>query len=284
MKPFAIAGLQLALETRDNLERVLDKTRVALERFPWIEMVVLNELGVCGPSVDAAEALPSDAETRLADLSRDLGIWLVTGSLFEKVGNEIFNTTSVINPAGEVVCRYRKMYPFYPYEKGVTQGRDIVTFDVPDVGRFGISICYDMWFPEHSRALVMDGAEIILHPTMTNTQDREIERAIVRATAAQNQTYVIDVNSCGAQAYGKSIIVGPEGEIIHEAGEIEEIMLVEVDLDRVRRTRERGLMGLGQPLKSYRDAGHTYSNAANDTSSEFLDSLGPLIMPERGRH
>lgn len=284
MKPFAIAGLQLSLETRDNLERVLSRTRVALARFPWIEMVILNELAVCGASVDTAEALPSDAEKQLADMSRELGIWLVTGSLYEKVGNEVFNTTSVINPGGDVVCRYRKMYPFFPYENGVTEGQDTVTFDVPDVGRFGLSICYDMWFPEHSRALAMDGAEVILHPTMTNTQDRDIERSIVRATAAQNQAYVIDVNSCGAQAYGKSIIVGPEGEIIHEAGEIEEIMLVEVDLDRVRRTRQRGLMGLGQPLKSYRDAGHTYGGAANDTSSEFMDSLGPLTMPTRGRN
>ena len=67
---------------------------------------------------------------------------------------------------GEVVGRYDKIFPFYPYETGVTGGDEFLIFDVPDVGRFGITICYDMWFPETSRTLAVQGVEVILHPTL----------------------------------------------------------------------------------------------------------------------
>ena len=175
------------------------------------------------------------------------------------------------------------MYPFYPYEQGVEAGKEICVFDIPDVGRFGVSICYDMWFPETIRAMALKGAEVIIHPTLTNTRDRDVECAMVRANAAQNQCYMIDVNGAGQLAYGNSLFAGPEGEIIHAAGTSEEIMVVEIDLNLVRRTRERGLMGLGQPLKSYRDAGHKFEHEETDYKSEVLKNLGPLVVPTRGK-
>lgn len=241
-------------------------------------MVVLSELAICGGVPGQAEPLPSNTEQKLCTLARELGIWFIPGSLYEKRDGKVYNTSPVINPDGEVVSRYSKMYPFYPYENGVEGGKEICVFDIPDVGRFGVSICYDIWFPETSRAMIAEGVEVILHPTLTDTQDRDVELSIVRATAAQNQCYVIDVNGAGEQAWGKSQFVGPEADIIHSAGTGEEIMLVDVDMGRVRRTRERGIMGLGQPLKSFRDAG-----MFNSRSSEYLNNLGPLEIPTRGK-
>ncbi|NVJ69868.1 MAG: carbon-nitrogen hydrolase family protein [Alphaproteobacteria bacterium] len=281
MTPFAIAGLQLELGASGNLDTVIKKTRVTLLRYPWVQMVVLSELAICGGGTATAEPLPSDTENKLAALARELGIWLVTGSLYEKCDGKVYNTVSVLSPEGEVVTRYRKLYPFYPYEKGVEPGAGICVFDVPDVGRFGLSICYDMWFPETSRALVCAGAEVILHPTLTNSADREVERAMVRATAAQQQCYVIDVNGAGEQAYGRSLWAGPDGEVLHSAGESEEIIAMEIDLDRVRRGRERGVLSLGQPLKSYRDAGHVFANEQSADRQAYLNSLGPLAVPGR---
>jgi predicted amidohydrolase len=279
MTHFAIAGLQLDLPERQNLDLVLDKTRLTLQRFPWVQMVVLSELAICGANPNRAEALPSDTERQLCKLAKELGIWYLPGSLFQAKDELVFNTMPVINPQGDVISRYAKMYPFYPYEKGVAEGQRVCTFEVPNVGRFGVSICYDIWFPELSRALIQQGAEVILHPSMTNTQDRDIEQAIVRATAAQNQCYVIDVNGAGEQGYGKSCLAGPDGEVIHAAGSGEEIMLVDVDFARIRRSRERGLMGLGQPLKSFRDAGHDFTSME---TQDFLATLGPLEVPQRG--
>jgi len=281
MTHFAIAGLQLELASNDNLDLVIKKTRTTLTRFPWVQMVVVSELAIFGAALSAAESLPSRAENRLCALANELGIWLVPGSLYEKADGKIYNTAPVINPAGKVVTRYRKMYPFYPYEKGIEAGQEICVFDVPEVGRFGLSICYDMWFPENSRAMVSEGAEVILHPTLTNTPDRDVELSIVRATAVQNQSYIIDVNGAGDQGWGQSQLVGPEGDIFHTASSTEEIMLIEVNLDRVRRTRERGIMGLGQPLKSFRDGGHVYPQEGLQNHATYLDSLGPLTLPKR---
>lgn len=276
MSNFSIAGLQLSLATHDNLDLVIKKTRKTLARYPWVQMVVISELAICGGLPGTAEALPSNTEQKLCALAKELGIWFVPGSLYEKRDGKVYNTATVINPGGEVVTRYSKIYPFLPYEKGVEGGKDICVFDIPNVGRFGVSICYDIWFPETSRAMAFDGVEVILHPTLTDTQDRDIELSIIKATAAQNQCYVIDVNGTGEQAWGKSIFVGPEADVIHSADRGEEIMLIDVDLTRVRRTRERGILGLGQPLKSFRDAGLFV-----DKPSKFLDSLGPLSVPSR---
>lgn len=282
MTHFAIAGLQLNLAPSSNLDLVVKKTRMTLARFPWVQMVLVSELAICGASPTSAEPRESKTEKTLCALAKELGIWFVPGSLFETSDGKVYNTSPVINPDGEVVARYRKMYPFYPYEKGVEAGNDICVFDVPNVGKFGLSICYDLWFPEHSRALVTEGAEVILHPTLTNTQDRDIECSIVRATSAQQQCYVIDVNGAGEMAWGNSQLTGPEGDIIHKAGTTEEVMLVEVDMARVRRTRARGIMGLGQPLKSFRDAAHAYPQEGMANRGVYLDKMGALEVPTRG--
>lgn len=282
MQPFSIAGLQLELPNKGNLDQVSKRIRTATARYPWVQMVVLSELAICGAGTDGAEPLPSNTEGHLGKIAKAESIWLVSGSLYEKRDGKVYNTATVFNPEGEVVTRYRKMYPFYPYEAGVSEGQDICVFDVPGVGRFGLSICYDIHFPELSRAMATAGAEVLIHPTLTNSSDRDVELAMIRATAAQQQMYVIDVNGAGEQGYGRSMFAGPEGEILYQATSTEEIIALEIDLERVRRARERGLLGLGQTLKSFRDAGHRYPQEGLANRAEYLDRLGPLEMPRRG--
>jgi len=224
--------------------------------------------------------MPGPSEAFFCALARKHRVWLIPGSLYEVRDGSIYNTAPVIDADGEVIARYRKMFPFLPYEKGISAGQHCVVFDVPQVGRFGMSICYDMWFPETSRTLAWMGAEAIIHPTLTNTLDREIELPIARASAAINQCYFFDVNSAGRLGYGRSIIVGPEGEVIYEAGVGQEFIPIEIDLDRVRHTRHRGVRCLGQPLKSFRDADlrfPVYQQGAS--ASPTLRELGPLTMP-----
>lgn len=279
-KHFGIAALQLHLAEADNLELLLKRIQKTKLRFPWVEMVVLSELAVRGIGVQHARELPSPEEEAFCRAARELGIWLVPGSIYEKCGSAVFNTTPVINPDGEVVGRYRKIYPFLPYEKGVTGGDQFLVFDVPEVGCFGVSICYDIWFPETTRALTWLGAEVIIHPTKTDTIDRKDELAIVRASAVTNQCYVVDVNSVGTQGVGRSIIVGPEGEVIHEASVEEEVIVFEVDLAKVKHVRERGMKGLGQTLKSFRDGRVRYPQYEDGAVSPALEKLGVLKIPD----
>lgn len=282
MSHFAIAGLQLELSAQDNLPLVRSELVRLKQRFPWVDMAVLAELSLFGTSKDRAQPLPGPVEQDLCRIARELDLWLIPGSLYERDGDRIFNTTPVINPGGEVVARYRKMFPFLPYETGVTPGADFVVFDVPGVGRFGVSICYDMWFPETTRTLAWLGAEVILHPSLTNTIDRDLELAIARTNAAVNQCYFFDINCAGKLGYGRSVVVGPDGNVLHQAGPTHEIIPVEIDLEVVRRSRRRGLLGLGQVLKSFRDTEVQFAPyRSGPASSAALASLGPLRVPGR---
>ncbi len=283
MKPFAIAGLQLALSGHgNNLPRMQERLDYLMAVFPWVQMVVFSELAACGPSHHLAEPMPGPAEETFREWARKHRLWLVNGSHYEQFEGRVYNTTSVIDPDGEMVGRYRKMFPFLPYETEVEAGDQFLVFDVPEVGRFGVSICYDMWFPETSRTLAAMGAEVILHPTLTTTIDREVELAICRATAASNQCFMVDINGAGDVGNGRSLICGPAGEVLHQAGSSEELIPLEIDLDRVRRGREVGLRGLGQPLKSFRDstiAFPIYQPGGQRTA--YLESLGPLVRHDR---
>jgi predicted amidohydrolase len=245
-------------------------------------MVVLPELASFGTLLSRAEVLPGPTERHYARLARELGIWLLPGSLYERQRGRVFNTVPVINPAGRVVARYRKMFPWCPYEQGVTPGRDFVVFDVPRVGRFGVSVCYDGWFLEVSRSLAWLGAEVILHPTLTSSIDRDFELAVARTNAGTNQCYFIDINVTGGLGTGRSIACGPGGEVIHQAGSGREIIALELDLDYVRRCRRNGWNGLGQPLKSFRDSTVRFpAYGASRGRSPALAGLGPLGVRER---
>ena len=123
----------------------------------------------------------------------------------------------------------------------------------------------------------MAGAELIINPTLTPTQDREIETVMVRATAAQQQCYYIDVNSVGEQGCGQSIACDPEGNVLHISNDLEDIFTVEVDFDFVRNSRKNGIMGLGQNLKSYRD--NPFSAMIKEKRNKnYLESLGELTQ------
>jgi predicted amidohydrolase len=280
MSLFSIAALQVDLPFGDNRDRLEKETARVLTRFPWVSMVVFPELCSFGPGLSFAEAMPGPTEARYQALAKKNNVWLIPGSIYERVGDDIFNTTPVINPAGEVIARYRKMYPFLPYEKNVNHGTEFVVFDVPEVGRFGVSICYDGWVPETTRALVWKGAEIIIHPTMTGTIDRPQELIIAQANAITNQCYFVDVNAAGQLGNGRSIIVGPEGEIVHQSGEAGEQIPFTVDLNRVREVRKSGTLRLGQILKSFRDTPIVFPCYRGQyEESPALAGLGPLSMP-----
>jgi predicted amidohydrolase len=283
MTPFAIAGIQMPVSAEtENVTAMGRRLSHLMHRFPWVQMVLFSELAAFGPSPKHAQPLPGPAESAFCEMAARYHVWLVPGSLFERREDGIYNTAPVIDPAGTIVARYSKMFPFQPYEIGIRPGTEFAVFDVPQVGRFGISICYDMWFPETTRQLAALGAEVILHPTLTDTVDRDVELPIARANAAINQCYFFDVNGIGDGGTGRSIIVDPSGHVIHEAGAGPEFIPVEVDFDRVRRERERGVRGLGQTLKSFRDRAVSFPVYDRSEATEaYLRGLGPLVKPAR---
>jgi predicted amidohydrolase len=285
MTPFAIAGIQMHVAAvHDNVEPMRHRLDVLMARFPWTQMVLFSELAPFGPLPRYAQPFPNQQIEHFCVDARRHGVWLIPGSMFEKGDDgKIYNTSVVISPEGQVVAKYRKMFPFRPYESEVEAGTEFCVFDVPDVGRFGLSICYDIWFPETTRQLTSQGVEVLLHPVLTGTTDRDAELAIARATAAQFQCYVFDVNGLGAGGVGRSCVVDPSATVLHQSAGQEDMFPIEVDLDLVRRQRAAGMKGLGQVLKSFRDRSADFPvYDRNSGSDDFLQSLGPLEMPTQG--
>ncbi len=285
MTPFAIAGVQMHVAAlHSNVEAMRHRLEVLMARFPWTQMVLFSELAPYGPLPRFAQPLQNEAIDQFrADAARH-NIWLIPGSMFEKTADgRTYNTSTVIAPDGSIVANYRKMFPFRPYEAEIEAGSEFCVFDVPEVGRFGLSICYDIWFPETTRQLTAQGVEVLLHPVLTGTTDRDAELAIARATAAQFQCYVFDVNGLGAGGVGRSCVVDPSAVVLHQSAGQEDMFPMEIDLDLVRRQRETGIRGLGQVLKSFRDRPVDFSVYDRASGADgYLQSLGPLTMPGQG--
>lgn len=223
-------------------------------KCPELEMLVYPELHLHSvddlPAEQRSSALRQKAVDRnsafVADIGRiaaDHGIWLCPGSVGEITDDgSFFNTQLLFSPTGELVSAYRKMFPWRPHEPH-RPGTEFVVAPIPDRGSFGLSICYDAWFPEHSRHLSWMGAEAILNIVKTTSQDREQELVLARANAIVNQVYVLSVNCAEPVGRGRSIAVDPEGFVLGEAGLSEDTIVVRVNPARVRRVRDFGTAG-----------------------------------------
>ena len=159
-----------------------DEVKAALDDQPHSKLVVFPELHLFGdgnPDQQRTEVLQASAEPldgprvkELRQLAADLGIWLVPGSVCERgPEGQLFNTQLVLSPEGELAGYYRKIFPWRPFEP-YDPGDRFTTVDLAGIGRVGLNICYDAWFPEVSRQLAWMGAEVILNVVKTTTPDR----------------------------------------------------------------------------------------------------------------
>lgn len=244
----------------DDFERDVAET---LRNHPSIELLVYPEMHLCGtehlPEEDRPGALESAAvlldDAYVSELGRIAsrhGVWLCPGSIGERGPNgEFFNTQVLFDPEGRLRASYRKMFPWRPDEPH-RPGTEFVVQDLDNAGVAGLSICYDAWFPEHSRQTAWLGAEFVLNIVKTTTPDREQELVIARANAIVNQNYTMSVNCAAPVGRGRSIAVDPEGFVIAEAGLGEQTLVVEFDRSRLAEVRARGTVASSRPWAQFR--------------------------------
>lgn len=265
MRTLSIAAIQTAAVARDvdaTWAQFETQVRKVVAIRPHVDLVVVPELLLAAPApmlVDdpdfderAATTIPGPLTDRLGVLARELGVWLVPGSLVERDGDVLYNTAVAISPQGEIAARYRKLFPWRPYEE-LQPGREFTTFEIPGIGRVGLAICYDGSFPEVARQLAWLGAEVIIQPTLTTTRDREMEVVMARSNAFANQVFVVNLNGAAPSGVGESVIVDPEGTIMQHASGGEEVLFAVLDLDRVAQVREYGTFGLNRPWAQLAD-------------------------------
>jgi formamidase len=287
---FGIAGVQMSVVAQDveaTFEKMSDVAINIHKSFPWVNMIVYHELVVPGlvqfvtPDdlnwwKQNSGPVPGPQTDRLCELARKIRRWLIPGSMWELADGKLYNTSVVISPEGQIVAKYRKMFPWLPYEAGTAPGDSFCVFDIPNIGRFGLCICYDMWFPEMTRQLAWLGAEVIIQPTLTPTSDRQLELVMARANALFNQCYFFSINGVGEWGGGRSTIIDPDGRILQEAGTSQTFLTEMIDLDHTARTREFGTLGLAQTLKQLRDSGHTFPMYAGKMPPESFGNLSEL--------
>ncbi|QCO97284.1 carbon-nitrogen hydrolase family protein [Arthrobacter sp. 24S4-2] len=240
-----------------------DEVKTALEAQPHSKLVVFPELHLFGdsnPDQQRTEMLQASAEPldgprvkELKQLTADLKIWLVPGSVCERgPEGQLFNTQLVLSPEGELAGCYRKIFPWRPFEP-YDPGDRFTTVDLPGIGRVGLNICYDAWFPEVSRQLAWMGAEVILNVVKTTTPDRRQELVLAKANAIVNQVFVVSVNCAGPTGMGLSLIVDPEGNTVAEAPDDGPALLTaELDLSAVEHVRRHGTENLNRPWSQFR--------------------------------
>lgn len=264
--------------TLENFERTVRKTKA---QFPWVDLIFTGEL-LLQPYgkknwKDTAIKIPGDLTERLATLAKEVGCWLVPGSFLEEDASDIFNTAIVFNPDGEIVAKYRKIFPWMPFED-TSWGSDFVVFEIPGITKVGLVICYDLWFPELFRTLAWMGAEVILQPSATYTPDRDAEIVLTQAQAIMNQCYVLNTNIISQTGGGRSIFADPEGRVLQYVGTHEEIMTEVIDLDKVAWVRQNGSFGITPVWKSIRDSplGGRFPQYENMKEGEIFKDLGKL--------
>ena len=233
---------------------------------------------------DRAEPIPGPSTTRLAALAKRHGVVLVS-SLFEKRATGLYHNTAVVFDAdGSTAGKYRKMHiPDDPgfYEKFYFTPGDLGFTPIDtSVGRLGVLVCWDQWYPEAARLMALAGAELLLYPTAIGwdpddaqdekTRQRDAWVLSHRGHAVANGLPVLACNrvghepsplgTAGIDFWGNSIVLGPQGELLAEAGTTPTLLLAEVDMQRseqVRRIwpflRDRRIDAYGDLVKRYRD-------------------------------
>ena len=256
-------------DTKDNILRLGEGITDLAKR--GAQLIVLQELHntlyFCQTEdvdlFDLAETIPGPSTKLYRELAKKLGV-VIVASLFEKRAAGLYhNTAVVIESNGEIVGKYRKMHipddPAY-YEKFYFTPGDMGFHPIQtSLGKLGVLVCWDQWYPEAARLMAMQGAEMLIYPTAIGYADNDTPeeqqrqrmawQTVMRGHAVANGLPVIAVNrvgfepdpsgqTAGIQFWGTSFVAGPQGEILYEAStDDEESIIVEMDMDRSEQVR-----------------------------------------------
>lgn len=279
-------------DARNNIDRLKEKISSAAQQ--GAELIVLQELHnslyfcqVEDPAVcDLAEPIPGPSTDEFGELAKKLGVVIVL-SLFERRAAGLYhNTAVVIEKDGTIAGKYRKMHipddPAY-YEKFYFTPGDLGFNPIQtSLGKLGVLVCWDQWYPEAARLMAMAGADLLIYPTAIgwestdpdDEKNRQLNAWVIsqRGHAVANGLNVISVNRTGhepdpsgqtngIQFWGNSFVAGPQGEILWQAGNtFEGVYIQEIDLKRseeVRRMwpffRDRRIDAFGDLTKRFID-------------------------------
>lgn len=254
MKDGKVALVQM--DSRSNREKNLKtmENRIREAARKGAGLVVFPEtVEYIGPDMSGhSSAVPGEITEKFSRMARENGVWLHAGSITEKCGERSCNLSMMFSPEGRCTARYRKLHmfdvevedgPSYRESENISRGEQVCLADT-DIGRIGLSICYDLRFPQLYRLMADNGAEILLVSANFTAPTGEAHwETLLRARAIENTCYVLACGQCGQKdafaAYGHSMVIDPWGRILARAGEQEEIIYAELSADVLEKTRKQ---------------------------------------------
>jgi deaminated glutathione amidase len=256
-----VAVCQMQAGSDDPAENVATAVRLLHEAADGgADLAALPELfafyGSPTRSREIAEPVPGPLTERLSEVARTRSMWVLAGSMQEAADGHVYNTSTLFDRGGELVARYRKIHLFdvdipgqapFRESKLFTPGTQLVTHET-DLGRLGLSVCYDLRFPELYRGLVALGAEVLAIPSAFTFVTGEAHwEVLVRARAIEDQCFVVAPGQWGTwgssgddrRCYGNSMVVDPWGRVLARAPTDGDVVCVaEIDLSELRHVRQ----------------------------------------------
>ncbi len=241
------SAIQIANTSNSKAEK-MSRALDLIEQAPASDLYILPELWPSGAFdyerfADDAESIDGPLVERFREEATSRKAWIHMGSFIERDADGLYNTSILINSDGEIAAAYRKihLFGFESKERELLRaGNRPVCVDAP-WGRVGLATCYDLRFPELFRRLLDDGAECFLVASAWPLVRLDAWRLFNQARAHENLAFLLSANSAGnsgaLQMGGHSMAVDPTGLVLAEAGEDEQVLTVEIDLEKVSQVR-----------------------------------------------
>jgi predicted amidohydrolase len=252
----ACAQMRSTADVQENLLAAGALAREAKNKGASLVLLPENATSVAGDNaIRLKNSFPENEHLALpffSALSKELGIWLVAGSLSVLAGKDkIHNRSLLFDPSGNVKARYDKIHLYdaaplpnevYKESELILPGRQAVLADTP-LGKIGLTVCYDMRFPVLYQKLAQKGAEIITVPSAFTVPTGQAHwHVLLRARAIETGCFILAAaqggkHASGRATYGHSLVISPWGEILAEAGEDPCVITAEIDLTKVSEAR-----------------------------------------------
>lgn len=236
--------MKISLVQLENIDEQIKKSRmdnlgVLLSSITETDLIILPELWGTGffsfeNYYNDSEALRGETFALLSDIAIQKKCYILTGTFVEKSDDNYYNTSLLLNRQGKIISVYRKIHLFGNEKNYITRGSETAAVKT-DIGMIGISICYDLRFPELYRKMSEKGVQIFISSSAWPLERKEHLRILNRARAVENQAFLFSCCAAGENKgikySGMSMAVSPKGDILFEAGEKQCVRTLEINIE-----------------------------------------------------
>ncbi len=253
MNKIALCQMSVLEDKARNEQKACEMLVEAAHQGAWL--AILPEMFNCPYELHcfadyAQTAQESSALRKLAQAARQLGIWVVGGSIPELENGKVYNTSFTFSPDGQIVAKHRKAHLFdvdlptlsFRESDAITPGQELCIVPKAPVP-LGVAVCYDIRFPEWTRMLALSGAKLLALPAAFGQETGRLHwELLLRARAVDNQIFIAGVSPAPVsgmayQPYGHSMLIDPWGRILAQAGQEETLLVCPLDMDALAQAR-----------------------------------------------